>query len=94
MTDHFGNQDSIDGAFAEMKGGMAAVEADLGPAGRLAESVDMARVLAFLGSDLAGYVSGAHLSVDFGMNARQLAGLAPDRLGWTLVGAMSRNPGT
>ncbi|MFT4158312.1 MAG: SDR family oxidoreductase [Microbacterium sp.] len=78
------------GEFAEMKGGMDAVEADLGPAGRLAESVDMARVLAFLGSDLAGYVSGAHLCVDFGMNAQQLAGLAPDRLSWTLAGVMSR----
>ncbi|MFT4306582.1 MAG: SDR family oxidoreductase [Microbacterium sp.] len=76
--------------FAEMKGGMDAVEADLGPAGRLAESVDMARVLVFLGSDLAGYVSGAHLSVDYGMNALQLAGLSPDRLGWTLAGVMSR----
>lgn len=78
------------GEFAEMKGGMAAVEADLGPAGRLAESVDIARVLAFLGSDLAGYVSGVHLSVDFGMNAQQLAGLAPDRLGWTFAQALSR----
>ncbi|MFT4051499.1 MAG: SDR family oxidoreductase [Microbacterium sp.] len=80
------------GEFAEMKGGMDAVEADRGPAGRLAESIDMARVLAFLGSDLAGYVSGAHLSVDFGMNAQQLAGLAPDRLGWTLASVMSRTP--
>ncbi|MCZ9881986.1 SDR family oxidoreductase [Arthrobacter sp. B2a2-09] len=78
--------------FAEMKGGQDAVEADLGPGGRLAESVEMAKVLAFLGSDLASYVSGAHLSVDFGMNARQIAGLEPDRLGWTLRGVLSRQP--
>ncbi|MWB97560.1 SDR family oxidoreductase [Agromyces seonyuensis] len=76
--------------FAEMKGGQDKVEAEVGPAGRLAESVDMARVLAFLGSDLAGYVSGSHLSVDFGMNALELAGIAPDRLGWTLRGVLSR----
>nr|WP_267951902.1 SDR family oxidoreductase [Rhodococcus sp. MS16] len=78
--------------FAEMKGGQDAVEADLGPAGRLAESVEMAKVLAFLGSDLASYVSGTHTSVDFGMNALQIAGLAPDRLGWTLRGVLSQQP--
>jgi NAD(P)-dependent dehydrogenase (short-subunit alcohol dehydrogenase family) len=77
--------------FAEMKGGQAAVEADLGPAGRLAEAKEMAQVLAFLGSDLASYMSGAHLSVDFGMNAQQLAGLVPDKLSWTLRGVLSRN---
>ncbi|MFT4234110.1 MAG: SDR family oxidoreductase [Microbacterium sp.] len=78
--------------FAEMKGGMDAVESDLGPAGRLAESAEMARVLAFLGSDLAGYVSGTHLSVDFGMNAQQIAGIAPDRLSWTFDSVLNRAP--
>jgi NAD(P)-dependent dehydrogenase (short-subunit alcohol dehydrogenase family) len=78
--------------FAEMKGGQDKVEAEVGPAGRLAESVDMARALAFLGSDLAGYVSGVHLSVDYGMNALELAGLRPDRLGWTLRGVLSGQP--
>ncbi|GAA1967918.1 SDR family oxidoreductase [Agromyces allii] len=76
--------------FAEMKGGQDKVEAEVGPAGRLAESADMAKVLAFLGSDLASYVSGLHLSVDYGMNSLELAGLAPDRLSWTLRGVMSR----
>lgn len=76
--------------FAEMKGGQDKVEAEVGPAGRLAESVDMAKVLAFLGSDLASYVSGLHLSVDYGMNALELAGIQPDRLTWTLRGVMSR----
>ncbi|WP_024795616.1 SDR family oxidoreductase [Tomitella biformata] len=78
--------------FTEMKGGEDAVNADLGPAGRLAESAEMAKVLAFLGSDLASYVSGAHLSVDFGANAMQIAGLQPDRLGWTLRDVLSRQP--
>ncbi|WP_394554799.1 SDR family oxidoreductase [Agromyces sp. MMS24-JH15] len=76
--------------FAEMKGGQDKVEAEVGPAGRLAESVDMAKVLAFLGSDLASYVSGSHVSVDYGMNSLQLAGLEPDRLSWTLRGVLSR----
>jgi NAD(P)-dependent dehydrogenase (short-subunit alcohol dehydrogenase family) len=78
--------------FAEMKGGQDKVEAEVGPAGRLAESIDMAKALAFLGSDLAGYVSGVHLSVDYGMNALELAGLRPDRLGWTLRGVLSGQP--
>lgn len=78
--------------FAAMKGGREAVEADLGPAGRLAESVDMARALVFLGGDLAGYVSGAHLSVDFGMNSQMLAGQTPDRTTWTLRGVLSKQP--
>lgn len=76
--------------FAEMKGGRDVVEAEVGPAGRLAESVDMARVLAFLGSDLAGYVSGVHLSVDYGMNGLEVAGLRPDRLSWTLRSVLTR----
>lgn len=76
--------------FAEMKGGQDAVEADLGPAGRLAESKEMAQVLVFLGSDLASYVSGAHISVDYGMNAQAQAGIVPDKLGWTLAGVMNR----
>jgi len=76
--------------FAEMKGGQEKVEAEVGPAGRLAESVEMAKVLAFLGSDLAGYVSGVHLSVDYGMNALEIAGLSPDRLSWTLRSVMAR----
>ena len=78
--------------FTEMKGGREALEAGLGPAGRLAEAKEMAQVLAFLGSDLAGYVSGVHLSVDFGENAQQIAGLAPDRLGWTLRSVLNRQP--
>ncbi|MCS5736068.1 SDR family oxidoreductase [Herbiconiux daphne] len=81
------------GDFAEMRGGMDKLEeSSIGPAGRLAEAVDMARVLTFLGSDLAGYVSGAHLSVDFGMNSLELAGLKPDRLRWTMRDALSAQP--
>lgn len=80
--------------FAEMKGGQDKVEAEVGPAGRLAESVDMAKALAFLGSDLASYVSGVHLSVDYGMNALELAGLSPDRLSWTLRSVMARQTAT
>lgn len=81
------------GDFAEMRGGMDKLEeSSIGPAGRLAEAVDMARVLTFLGSDLAGYVSGAHLSVDFGMNSLELAGLRPDRLRWTMRDALASQP--
>jgi NAD(P)-dependent dehydrogenase (short-subunit alcohol dehydrogenase family) len=78
--------------FTQMKGGVDAVNADLGPGGRLAESVDMGRVLAFLGSDLASYVSGAHLSVDYGANSLQLIGLSPDRGRWTLHDRFAPQP--
>jgi NAD(P)-dependent dehydrogenase (short-subunit alcohol dehydrogenase family) len=76
--------------FAEMKGGQDKVDADLGPGGRLAESVEMAKVLAFVGSDLASYVSGSHISVDYGMSAQQLSGQVPERMRWSLEGALSR----
>ena len=78
--------------FAEMKGGQDKVDADLGPGGRLAESVEMAKVLAFIGSDLASYVSGVHLSVDYGMSAQQLSGRVPERMRWSLQTALNRQP--
>ena len=37
------------------------------PAGRIAEPVDLARAIAFLGSDSAGYVNGVNLIVDGGL---------------------------
>lgn len=73
------------GDFAEMRGGIDNLKADsTGPAGRLAEPIDMARALAFLGSDLAGFLSGVFLDVDYGMNALELAGINPIRTGWTM----------
>lgn len=79
------------GDFAEQRGGMDNLkEGSTGPAGRLAEAIDMARALLFLGSDLAGFVSGSFLDVDFGMNALELSGATPMRTKWTFRDAMSR----
>ncbi|ALJ21945.1 SDR family oxidoreductase [Microbacterium sp. No. 7] len=81
------------GDFAEQRGGMDNLKAgSTGPAGRLAEPADMARTLVFLGSDLAGFVSGSFFDVDFGMNALELAGIAPMRTKWTMHESLSAQP--
>lgn len=80
------------GDFAEQRGGMDALKAaSTGPAGRLAEPDDMARALVFLGSDLAGFISGVLLDVDYGMNALELAGINPMRTKWTFADTLGRN---
>lgn len=79
------------GDFAEQRGGIDNLkEGSTGPAGRLAEAIDMARALLFLGSDLAGFVSGVFLDVDFGMNALELSGTNPMRTKWTFAAALSQ----
>jgi NAD(P)-dependent dehydrogenase (short-subunit alcohol dehydrogenase family) len=42
--------------------------------GRIAKPLDVARVLAFLGSDAAGYVNGVNLNVDAGFTAAMTTG--------------------
>ena len=42
--------------------------------GRIATPADVARVLAFLGSDAAGYVNGVNLNVDAGFTAAMTTG--------------------
>jgi NAD(P)-dependent dehydrogenase (short-subunit alcohol dehydrogenase family) len=42
--------------------------------GRIATPTDVARVLAFLGSDAAGYVNGVNLPVDAGFTAAMTTG--------------------
>ena len=44
--------------------------ADSVPAGRLAEPVEIARVVLFLASDAASYMTGALVNVDAGYTAR------------------------
>ncbi len=81
------------GDFAEQRGGLDNLKAgSTGPAGRLAEPVDMARALVFLGSDLAGFISGVFLDVDFGMNALELAGINPMRTRWAFSTALAKQP--
>ncbi|MBL3699543.1 SDR family oxidoreductase [Leucobacter luti] len=79
------------GDFAEQRGGMDNLKAaSTGPAGRLAEPLDMARALVFLGSDLAGFISGVFLDVDYGMNALELAGVNPMRTRWTFADTLAK----
>lgn len=80
------------GDFAEQRGGIDNLKAaSTGPAGRLAEPLDMARALTFLGSDLAGFISGVCLDVDYGMNALELAGVNPMRTKWTFADSFSKS---
>lgn len=77
--------------FAEQRGGIDNLKAaSTGPAGRLAEPIDMAKTLVFLGSDLAGFVSGVFLDVDYGMNALELSGINPMRTKWTFADTLSK----
>ncbi|MGO1543635.1 MAG: SDR family oxidoreductase [Gulosibacter sp.] len=79
--------------FAEQRGGLDNLKAaSTGPAGRLAEPIDMAKTLVFLGSDLAGFVSGVFLDVDYGMNALELSGINPMRTKWTFADTLSKQP--
>src|SRR5699024_9936211 len=52
--------------FADTVGGMDNLLKSTGLAGRLAESKEMASTLIFLNSDMASYVSGVLLNVDYG----------------------------
>lgn len=79
------------GDFAEQRGGLDNLKAaSTGPAGRLAEPEDMAKALVFLGSDLAGFISGVFLDVDYGMNALELAGINPMRTRWTFAQSLAK----
>lgn len=61
--------------FASMAGGDEALLSHCGYAQRLAESDEMAKPIVFLNSQLANYVSGALLEVDYGNTAEEKAGL-------------------
>lgn len=63
--------------FEKMAGGMDKLMANNGYADRLAKSEDMAKPIVFLNSDMASYVSGVLLSVDFGGHIEEVAGIRP-----------------
>jgi NAD(P)-dependent dehydrogenase (short-subunit alcohol dehydrogenase family) len=64
--------------FAKTVGGVENLKKLSGIPGRLAEPRDMADPLIFLGSDMASYISGVALSVDYGAEALIQVGLAKD----------------
>lgn len=61
--------------FAMMAGGLDNMIKDAGLAGRLATSEEMAKPIVFLGSDLAGFISGEEIVVDYCDNALKKLGL-------------------
>lgn len=79
-------QSGMTDEFAAMKGGMDKLLESSGFAGRLATSAEMAAPIVFLNSDMASYISGELLGVDFGDNLRQVAGLIPDTFDFRLFG--------
>ena len=65
--------------FEKMAGGEEALLAETGVAHRLAESEEMAGPIVFLNSDMASFVSGVDLCVDYADNSLKTLGLKNDR---------------
>jgi Dehydrogenases with different specificities (related to short-chain alcohol dehydrogenases) len=74
-------QSGLTADFAINTGGVENLIKYTGFAQRLAESREMAEPLVYLNSDMASYISGVLLDIDFGMNIRMVAGLSPDMYG-------------
>lgn len=66
--------------FETMAGGSNALISENGAAGRLATPEEMAEPLLFLGSDMAGFVSGLMLVADSGNNSAKTVGLARNKM--------------
>lgn len=67
----------LTGDFEKMAGGTDKLMANNGYASSLAQSIDMAKPIVFLNSDLASYISGELMAVDFGGHIEELAGIRP-----------------
>ncbi len=65
----------LKGEFAAMAGGEESLLSHTGHAGRLATAEEMAAPIVFLNSDMASYISGERLVVDYGCTAEEVAGL-------------------
>jgi NAD(P)-dependent dehydrogenase (short-subunit alcohol dehydrogenase family) len=74
--------------FVAMKGGDVekTYSTANGYADRFAEAREMAEPMVFLNSDLASFISGQILSVDFGKDADVLIGKIPDQMSFKLLG--------
>lgn len=67
--------------FAAMAGGLENMIRFAGKAGRLATSEEVAAPIVFLNSDLAGFISGEELIVDYCDNAMKKLGIKPEVCG-------------
>lgn len=66
--------------FVDTVGGMDNLLKSTGQAGRLADSKEMAAPLIFLNSDMASYISGVLLNVDYGQDIQIVAGFKEDNI--------------
>lgn len=67
----------LTGDFEKMAGGKDKLMANNGYGEDLARSEDMAKPIVFLNSDMASYVSGELMLVDFGGHIEEIAGIRP-----------------
>lgn len=63
--------------FTQMAGGEEALLSHCGYAKRLAKSEEMAMPIVFLNSNMASYISGEHLVVDYAQTSEEVAGIKP-----------------
>lgn len=73
------------GFYEVMPGAKKQFEASVGNGKPIADPFVMGRACLYLGSDLAEYVSGHCLVVDWGLEAATLTGQVPDMLGMELT---------
>lgn len=71
--------------FVKMAGGEEALLSHTGYAKRLATSQEMAEPIVFLNSEMASYISGELLAVDFGCTAEERAEIAPPAMPMTFA---------
>ncbi|MDE6281664.1 MAG: SDR family oxidoreductase [Oscillospiraceae bacterium] len=70
----------LTGEFTQMSGGEEALLSHTGYAKRLAESKEMAEPIVFLNSNMASYISGELLIVDYGCVAEETAGIVKQEM--------------
>lgn len=77
-------QTGLTDEFTAMKGDKSKLLDSSGYATRIAEAREMAEPIVFLGSDMASYVSGVLLDVDFGQEILVKSGIRSDSMGFAM----------
>ncbi|MGM9943412.1 MAG: SDR family oxidoreductase [Lysinibacillus sp.] len=78
-------QSGLTDEFAILSGGKENLMKSVGLAGRMAESREMAEPIVFLNSNMASFISGVLLNVDYGQYTQTLLGEIPNMLDFKLL---------
>ena len=78
-------QTGLTDEFAILSGGKENLMNSVGLAGRIAESREMAEPLVFLNSNMASFISGVLLNVDYGQYTQTILGAIPNILDFKLL---------